>query len=90
MYSWLLQKNKQTLAATTRGTTYKNYHMEKRVLGIILSLMGIVGLIMAAVNFLNGGSGNHNIKEILIYTILGAVFFFAGISLVRTTKDRAS
>lgn len=64
--------------------------MEKRVLGIILSLLGLVGLILAAVNFLNGGSGNRNIKEILIYSILGAVFFFAGIGLVRNTNDKAS
>ena len=64
--------------------------MEKRVLGIILSLLGIVGLIMAAVNFMNGGSGTRNIKEIFIYGVLGAIFFFAGIGLVRNTKDKAT
>ena len=64
--------------------------MEKRVLGIILSLLGIIGLILAAVNFMNGGSGSKNIKEILIYAILGAIFFFAGIGLVRNTKDKAT
>ena len=64
--------------------------MEKRVLGIILSLLGVIGLIMAAVNFMNGGSGNKNIKEILIYGVLGAIFFFAGIGLVRNTKDKAT
>ncbi|MEJ7737918.1 MAG: hypothetical protein WKF97_10865 [Chitinophagaceae bacterium] len=63
--------------------------MEKRVLGIILSLLGIVGLIMAAVNFMNGGGGK-NIKEIIIYGVLGAIFFFAGIGLVRSTKDKAT
>ena len=64
--------------------------MEKRVLGIILSLLGAIGLILAAVNFMNGGSGTKNIKEILIYGILGAIFFFAGIGLVRSTKDKAT
>jgi hypothetical protein len=64
--------------------------MEKRVLGIILSLLGVIGLILAAVNFMNGGSGTKNIKEILIYGILGAIFFFAGIGLVRSTKDKAT
>ena len=64
--------------------------MEKRVLGIILSLLGIIGLVMAAVNFMNGGSGNKNIKQILTYGILGAIFFFAGIGLVRNTKDKAT
>lgn len=64
--------------------------MEKRVLGIILSLLGVIGLILAAVNFMNGGNGTKNIKEILIYGILGAIFFFAGIGLVRSTKDKAT
>lgn len=62
--------------------------MEKRVLGIILSLLGVVGLIMAGVRFLNGGGGTRNIKEIILYGILGAIFFFAGIGLVRSTKDK--
>ncbi len=63
--------------------------MEKRILGIILSVLGIVGLIMAAVNFMNGG-GSKNVKEIIIYGVLGAIFFFAGIGLIRNTKDRAT
>ena len=61
--------------------------MEKRVIGIVLTLLGVVGLIMAAVNFMDGGGGK-NVKEIIIYSILGAIFFFAGIGLVRSTKDR--
>lgn len=62
--------------------------MEKRVLGILLTLLGVVGLIVAAVNFMNGGSTTHNIKAIVIFSILGAVFFFAGIGLVRNTSDK--
>ena len=62
--------------------------MEKRVLGIILSCLGIVGLILGAREFLYGGGGTRNIKEIIIYCVLGAIFFFAGVSLVRNTKDR--
>ena len=62
--------------------------MEKRVLGIILSLLGIIGLIMAAVNFMNGASGTRNVKQIVIFAVLGAIFFFAGIGLVRSTKDK--
>jgi hypothetical protein len=62
--------------------------MEKRVLGIILSFLGIAGLIIGAVQFLNGGGGTRNVKEVIIYGILGAIFFFAGVSLVRNTKDR--
>ena len=64
--------------------------MEKRVIGIILTFLGITGLILGAINFMNGGSGTRNIKEILIYFSLGAIFFFAGIGLIRTTHDRPS
>jgi hypothetical protein len=39
---------------------------------------------------MQAGGGMKNIKEVLIYFILGAVFFFAGISLIRTTRDKPS
>jgi uncharacterized membrane protein len=64
--------------------------MEKRVLGIILSFLGVAGLILAAVNFMNGGSNTRNVKEIVIYGVLGAIFFFAGIGLIRNTRDKAT
>jgi len=64
--------------------------MEKRILGIILSLVGVVGLILAAVRFANGGSGNQSIRMIVVYSILGAIFFFSGIGLIRNTKDKAT
>lgn len=63
--------------------------MEKRIMGILLSVLGIVGLILAGINFMNG-SGTKNLKEIFIYGILGGIFFFAGISLIRTTRDKAT
>ena len=64
--------------------------MEKRVLGIILSLLGIGGLIYAGVSFMNGGTGSRNIKVIIFTGIIGAIFFFAGISLIRNIKDKAT
>ena len=64
--------------------------MEKRVLGIILTLLGIAGLIAAAVYFMNGGQGTRNIKGIITFAILGAVFFIAGIGLIQNTKDKAT
>lgn len=64
--------------------------MEKRVLGIIFSLLGAAGLILAAVNFVNTTGGTRNVKMIVIYAVLGAVFFFAGMGLIRNTKDRPS
>ncbi|MCK7556741.1 hypothetical protein MKQ70_17630 [Chitinophaga sedimenti] len=64
--------------------------MEKRVIGIILTFAGAIGLILAALNFVNGGSETKNVKEIIIYALLGAIFFFAGIGLIRNTRDRPS
>ena len=64
--------------------------MEKRLLGIILSVLGIIGLILGGVNFMKSSQGTKSIKEILLYGVLGAIFFFAGIGLVRNTKDKAT
>ena len=59
----------------------------KRVFGALLTLLGIVGLIYAAVLFANSGGSNRNIRVLVIYTVLGLLFFVAGLGLVRTTKD---
>ena len=64
--------------------------MEKRVLGIILALLGAAGLIYAGISFMNGSADTQNIKVIIFTGLLGAIFFFAGISLVRNTKDKAT
>lgn len=64
--------------------------MEKRVLGIILSLLGVVGLIYAGIYFLQGGAETKNIKAIIFAGVLGAIFFIAGIGLIRNTNDKAS
>ena len=66
----------------------KKTTMEKRVLGIILSLLGVAGIVYAAISFVNGGTGTANIKIIAAFGIVGAIFFFAGIGLVRNTKDK--
>ena len=64
--------------------------MEKRMLGIILTILGIGGLIAAAFYFMNGGEGTRSIKSIVIYGVLGAIFFFAGIGLIQNTRDKAT
>jgi uncharacterized membrane protein len=64
--------------------------MEKRILGIIFALLGATGLILAAVNFVNGAEGNRNVRSIIIYAILGAIFFFSGVGLIKSTKDKPS
>ena len=61
----------------------------KRIFGALLTLLGIAGLIYAAVLFINSSGNTRDIKAIVIYGILGLLFFIAGISLVRTTKDES-
>jgi len=61
----------------------------KRIFGALLTVLGIAGLIYAAVLFVTSSDGETNVKALLIYGVLGVLFFFAGISLVRTTKDES-
>ena len=57
--------------------------------GIILTVLGIAGLIAAAVNFASSKSGSSNVKLIITYLVLGAIFFFTGVGLIKNTKDRS-
>jgi hypothetical protein len=62
----------------------------KRIFGALLTILGIGGLIYTAIIFVNtSGNGARDIKALIIYGVLGIVFFAAGISLVRTTKDES-
>jgi uncharacterized membrane protein len=61
----------------------------KRIFGALLTLLGIGSLIYAAVIFVNNSGGTRDIKSLAIFGILGLIFFIAGISLIRTTKDEA-
>jgi hypothetical protein len=61
----------------------------KRIFGAILTVLGTGGLIYTAVVFVKTSGGMRDIKELLIFGFLGLIFFIAGISLVRTTKDEA-
>jgi len=61
----------------------------KRVFGALLTVLGIAGLIYAAVLFVNAGSGAHQIKTMITCGVLALLFFVSGISLVRATKDES-
>ena len=61
----------------------------KRIFGAILTILGIVGLIYTAVIFMSTSGGERDIKMLVIYGVLGLLFFVTGISLVRTTKDES-
>jgi len=59
----------------------------KRIFGTLLTLLGIGGLIYAAVLFAGLSGGTHAIKEVIVFAALGIIFFVSGISLVKTVKD---
>jgi hypothetical protein len=61
----------------------------KRIFGALLTALGIGGLIYTAVVFANTSGDMRDIKALIIYGVLGIIFFISGISLVRTTKDES-
>ncbi len=64
--------------------------MEKRVIGVILTLLGVLGLIIAGVNFVSHGAGEgSSMRALAVYGIVGLLFFFSGIGLIRSTRDIA-
>lgn len=58
----------------------------KRTFGTILTILGIVGLIYAAVGF---AQHSESVRELIVFAILGVIFFFTGVGLVRDTRDVA-
>ncbi len=58
----------------------------KRVFGAILTVLGIIGLIYAGINIIQH---SNQITTLVVVGIIGLLFFFSGISLVRTTSDNA-
>lgn len=58
----------------------------KRTFGTILTILGIVGLIYAAIGFVQHSG---SVRELIVYGALGVIFFFTGIGLVKNTRDVA-
>jgi hypothetical protein len=61
----------------------------KRIFGALLTLAGMAALIYAAVVFMNTSGGTRDIKSLIIFGVLGLLFFVSGIGLVRGMKDEA-
>jgi hypothetical protein len=55
--------------------------METKILGIILSILGISGLILALIN-VNGAVSPQHIPLLFTGGVFGAIAFFAGIWMV--------
>jgi hypothetical protein len=61
----------------------------KRIFGALLTILGIGGLIYAAIAFTTSPAGSQNTRLLITFGILGLLFFVAGISLIKNTKDEA-
>ena len=59
----------------------------KRIFGGVLTILVIAGLIYAAVLFVYSTGGTIDTKSLIIFGVVGMIFFIAGIGLIRTTKD---
>lgn len=57
----------------------------KRIIGLLLTIAGLIGLIYGAMDLTSGGVARAS----LVYLVLGGIFFFSGIGLIRGTKDEA-
>jgi len=64
--------------------------MEKRIFGVILTVLGIIGLIVAGVSFMHSTGGTYSVKTIVLFGILGVVFFAAGVRMITNTSDKAT
>ncbi len=61
----------------------------KRIFGAILTLLGIAALIYVSVLIVNNSNVENNLKALIMYGVIGLLFFAAGIGLIRTTKDES-
>ncbi|MFD2999272.1 hypothetical protein ACFS7Z_02780 [Pontibacter toksunensis] len=60
----------------------------KRTFGAVLTILGIIGIIWGAYAFLMGGDGAMVGKfSSAVPFVIGLIFFFSGINLVKTIKD---
>jgi len=58
----------------------------KRIFGAILTVLGIIGIIYAGLNYIQN---SQHLKTLIVVGVIGIIFFIAGIGLVKKTKDKA-
>ncbi|MRG43779.1 hypothetical protein GFS24_01570 [Chitinophaga sp. SYP-B3965] len=58
----------------------------KRIFGAVLTVLGIIGLIYSGYGFVKH---SINTRELIVVGVIGLIFFFSGIGLVKNTKDEA-
>jgi hypothetical protein len=70
-----------------------NFNMEKKITGIILTVLGIAGLIVGQIYLLeaigpniNSNKGSHAL-EIIVFGIGGLALVFAGLRTIRNNRS---
>lgn len=56
----------------------------KRIFGTVLTVLGIISLIYTGSQLINKSEGY---TTLIVVGVIGLIFFFSGISLVKNTKD---
>lgn len=56
----------------------------KRTFGAILTTLGVIGLIYTGINIIQHGV---HATTLFVVGLLGLIFFFSGIGLIKTTTD---
>jgi len=65
-----------------------NITLEKRIFGFMMTVLGIIGFLLASYHITQVPTRtNHPVLSFTVYCILGLVFFFAGIGMMRSTRD---
>jgi len=59
----------------------------KKLFGTVLTLLGIGGLIYTAIMYVNE---TGTTRMLAVYGILGAIFFFSGVGLIRNTSKSSN
>lgn len=57
----------------------------KKIFGAVLTLAGIGGLIYTAILY---GNNSENTRAMVIYGVLGVLFFFSGVGLIKNTSKK--
>ena len=53
--------------------------MEKKLAGYVLIFLGLIAMVFAGYNFIQGSGSSENITEVMAYLLGGAILFFTGV-----------
>ncbi len=59
----------------------------KSILGILLSLVGIIGILYSIMLYTSGAEAGTNMRTLIIYGVFGAILLLSGFGLNESVKD---